>query len=109
MQCPQRHSHIHSHFIIIVIHDNRLTRLITSKPLGAIESLITITHSVNEAKRILEQFDLDLALKYLALPLLNKRIQGINDIKDYIEWTQKKEEYHAKVCGSTRPPTHTSL
>lgn len=76
---------------------NSVTKLMTSKPMGALESIVSITHSSNESRRLSEQFDLDLAMKYIAMPLLNKRIQGINDIKDYIEWTQKKEEYQAKV------------
>lgn len=92
-----------------------LTRQALNRPMAYIGALMERVFSQSDIRRLSEQFALSVALRLLRCPFINKRIQGVNDIKEYIDIAQKKEEFNAKqrsafsrissiVAGTGAPP-----
>lgn len=75
------------------------SRRTISRPLVQVEMLLTAAKvDPVEIKRVFELFELDWAWAYArsrTLPL-DRRISAINDIKDVIEFVEKKEEWYRK-------------
>ncbi len=51
-------------------------------------------------REVLERFDLQMAMRMLQCPYLERRIQGVNDIKDMIDLATKKEDFLKKVTSA---------
>jgi len=78
----------------------RMTKQTMAKPLALIDALMAIIIGGEEIRRRNEIFDLSFGLALLKCPFLDKRIQGINDIKDLIERSLKKDEQTRKAKGA---------
>lgn len=68
------------------------------KSIHIIESLDNllsyIIENIGEVGQIIEQFRLDLAIKYLNLEYLEKRINGLLEINELIELASNKESMY---------------
>jgi hypothetical protein len=75
-------------------------RKVLAKALACLESLLLVGNSSAEIRESVERFELDFALKCLVCPFLDKRIGGINDMKDFCEMAARKEEYKRQGKGA---------
>jgi hypothetical protein len=104
--------------------DDDLVRLISKNSANSIlfkiEKLLTLMKNAEYATMTVEQFLLEFCWKLYHTPYLEKRISGLNDIRDTIITIQKKEEYLKKqktalgilsnVVGGLEPtPAYVSL
>ena len=83
------------------------SRRLISRPLVQVELLLLAAKSPhldsNEIKRILEFFELEWSWAYArckSLPL-DRRISSLNDLKDSIDYVERKEEWFLKKKGAS--------
>jgi hypothetical protein len=77
-----------------------LTRKLVNQPIIYLQHLLMSVQPYDSIRDVMETFDLSLSVRFLRCPYLNNRIQGINDINQWIDWAQRKVEWHRKNKSS---------
>lgn len=74
------------------------------------QCMSTLYHAVGmkDAALLVNRFDLAIAYKFLLSPFLEKRLTGLNDVKNFISLITKKEDYYGKLRATNRPPGNTA-
>jgi hypothetical protein len=78
---------------------NRLNRKLISQATVLFQHLFVAGSSGDAFREPNERFECELSLRFLRCAYLDKRIAGLNDIKEYIELSEKKEEWRRKNKG----------